>query len=175
MVPQKDIEAVEEIYGAFLFIHNQFPDNRGVFSVVESGYRFSQCNLSKSKKGVFRGLHYQTSNPQGKLITCLSGEIWDIALDLRSHSPTYGHTHMVHLSANCGYSFYVPSGCAHGFYSLSESEIMYLCTTPYDKLTDTGVNVFSPTLKISSIFGDTVLSEKDLALPKFIRGKTFCP
>jgi dTDP-4-dehydrorhamnose 3,5-epimerase len=93
---------------------------------------FVQDNQSKSKKGVLRGLHYQKPYPQGKLVRVISGEVFDVAVDLRKDSPTYGQWEGVLLSAENKKQFYVPEGFAHGFLVVSEeAEFVYKCTEFY--------------------------------------------
>ena len=94
---------------------------------------FVQDNQSKSKKGVLRGLHFQKKNPQGKLVRVVSGEVYDVAVDLRRGSDTYGKWYGVLLSAENKKQFYVPEGFAHGFVVMSETaEFVYKCTRFYD-------------------------------------------
>jgi dTDP-4-dehydrorhamnose 3,5-epimerase len=174
MVSGQSVE-MEEIHGSSIIAHACYRDVRGLFRVISRDRQFVQLNLSRSKQGVFRGLHYQKKEPQGKLITCLSGEILDFGLDLRRDSPTYGQLHALFLSGRLEYSVYWPPGIAHGFYSMTNSEIVYQCTTPYDAESDTGVNILSPSLGLDRAlsFKNLILSDRDLKLPKFIRGETF--
>ena len=93
---------------------------------------FVQDNQSKSKKGVLRGLHFQLEHPQGKLVRVISGKVFDVAVDLRPGSETYGKWHGVELSAENKKQFYVPEGFAHGYLVLSdEAEFCYKCTDFY--------------------------------------------
>ena len=126
-----------------------FGDNRGYFmesyskkDFVEAGLtmEFVQDNESRSKKGVLRGLHFQTKHTQGKLVRCTEGEVWDVAVDLRKGSPTYGMWEGVHLSAENKRQFYVPEGFAHGFLVLSDvATFNYKCTDFYAPEYDGGV------------------------------------
>jgi dTDP-4-dehydrorhamnose 3,5-epimerase len=119
-----------------------FGDSRGFFLEVYHQGRFAenridlpfvQDNLSRSQRGVLRGLHYQIQNPQGKLVTCLSGEIFDVAVDVRSKSPTFGKWTGIHLSSETHEALYLPPGFAHGFQVLSETaDVFYKCTNLYD-------------------------------------------
>ncbi|MEG1336797.1 MAG: dTDP-4-dehydrorhamnose 3,5-epimerase, partial [Clostridiales bacterium] len=119
-----------------------FGDNRGYFmetyqyeNFKEAGLDlvFVQDNQSKSKKGVLRGLHFQTKVPQGKLVRVVSGEVYDVAVDLRRESKTFGKHFGVLLSAENKKQFYVPKGFAHGFVVISETaEFVYKCTDYYD-------------------------------------------
>ena len=126
-----------------------FGDNRGYFmesyskkDFAEAGLtmEFVQDNESRSKKGVLRGLHFQTKYTQGKLVRCTEGEVWDVAVDLRKGSPTYGMWEGVHLSAENKRQFYVPEGFAHGFLVLSDvATFNYKCTNFYAPEYDGGV------------------------------------
>ena len=117
-------------------------DNRGYFmetynynDFAEAGLdmKFVQDNQSKSRKGVLRGLHFQTKHPQGKLVRVISGEVFDVAVDLRPDSETFGKWEGVLLSAENKKQFYIPEGFAHGFVVLSdEAEFVYKCTDFYD-------------------------------------------
>ena len=119
-----------------------FGDNRGYFMETYNYNDFKaagldmvfvQDNQSKSKKGVLRGLHFQKKNPQGKLVRVVSGEVYDVAVDLRRGSDTYGKWYGVLLSAENKKQFYVPEGFAHGFVVMSETaEFVYKCTRFYD-------------------------------------------
>lgn len=131
------------IPGVVKIFPKQIKDARGYFSEVynEKGYEklgvgvcFVQDNISLSKKvGTIRGLHYQSPpNAQGKLVRCGRGEIFDVALDIRNGSPTYGKWVGHNLSAENGHQLYIPVGFAHGFLTLaSNSEIAYKCTNYY--------------------------------------------
>ena len=151
-----------------------FGDERGYFmetysqkAFEEAGLtmKFVQDNESKSKKGVLRGLHFQTKHTQGKLVRVTQGEVWDVAVDLRKGSPTFGKWEGVHLSAENKIQFYVPEGFAHGFVVLSDKAVFnYKCTDFYAPEYDSGllwndkdVNVEWPLEGIEEI----ILSEKD--------------
>lgn len=106
---------------------------------------FVQDNHSKSRKGILRGLHYQTENMQGKLVRVVSGEVFDVAVDIRIHSPSYGQWVGVYLSAENKRQLWVPEGFAHGFYVTSdEAEFVYKCT-----------NYYNPKSEISILWNDT--------------------
>jgi len=129
---------------------------------------FVQDNQSKSRKGVLRGLHFQRKNPQGKLVRVISGEVYDVAVDLRKSSPTFGKHYGVVLSAENKLQFYVPERFAHGFLVLSETaEFVYKCTRLYDPGDEGGVLWNDPDLNIEwPVSGaEILLSEKDKALP----------
>lgn len=126
-----------------------FGDDRGYFMETynykefkENGLDmvFVQDNQSKSKRGVLRGLHFQRNNPQGKLVRAIKGEVYDVAVDLRKASSTYGKWHGVLLSEENKRQFYVPEGFAHGFLVTSETaEFVYKCTRLYDPLDEGGL------------------------------------
>jgi dTDP-4-dehydrorhamnose 3,5-epimerase len=121
-----------------------FGDERGFFMetwnqqkfeelVTGKETRFVQDNHSKSKQGILRGLHYQTENTQGKLVRVVSGEVFDVAVDIRKDSPTFGQWVGVYLSAENKRQLWVPEGFAHGFYVTSEeAEFVYKCTSYYN-------------------------------------------
>lgn len=129
---------------------------------------FVQDNQSKSKKGVLRGLHFQTEHSQGKLVRVLSGEVFDVAVDLRKGSSTYKHWHGVLLSGENRKQFYVPEGFAHGFVVLSEeAEFVYKCTNYYHPEFESGILWNDPELNIDWNLGDienVLLSDKDKKL-----------
>jgi dTDP-4-dehydrorhamnose 3,5-epimerase len=116
-------------------------DHRGFFLETWRAERYAEAGLpvgfvqdnhSRSARGTLRGLHYQVEEAQGKLVRCASGEIFDVAVDLRRASPTYGRWAAVNLSDRDHRQFWIPSGCAHGFYVLSETaDVVYKCTTAY--------------------------------------------
>ena len=151
-----------------------FGDDRGYFmesynkkDFEEAGLDmvFVQDNESKSKKGVLRGMHFQTKHTQGKLVRVTSGEVYDVAVDLRKDSPTFGQWEGVLLSAENKRQFYVPEGFAHGFLVLSEEAVFnYKCTDYYTPEYDCGllwndadVNIQWPLETIDEV----ILSEKD--------------
>ena len=130
-----------EIEGVFIIEPKVFGDERGYFMETykesdfkEAGlnYNFIQDNQSCSHRGVLRGLHYQKNHPQAKLVRVISGEVFDVAVDLRKDSPTYGKWVGVILSAKNKKMFMIPRGFAHGFVVLSETaEFVYKCDELY--------------------------------------------
>ena len=151
---------MEKIVGNFKFIETEikdvyiiepklYGDNRGYFmetykeeSFKEAGlnYTFVQDNQSKSKKGVLRGLHFQKTHPQAKLVRVLEGEVFDVAVDLRKDSPTYGKWVGVILSAENNKQFMIPRGFAHGFVVLSETATFcYKCDELYHPEDEGGI------------------------------------
>ena len=151
-----------------------FGDNRGYFMETYNYNEFKaagldmvfvQDNQSKSKKGVLRGLHFQKKNPQGKLVRVVSGEVYDVAVDLRKGSDTYGKWYGVLLSAENKKQFYVPEGFAHGFVVMSETaEFVYKCTRFYDPSDEGGLMWNDPEIGIDWPVpenAELLLSEKD--------------
>lgn len=127
---------------------------------------FVQDNLSFSKQGVLRGLHYQRGQPQAKLVTVMQGQIFDVAVDIRLGSPTFGGWVGVELSSENHRQIYVPEGFAHGFCVLSETAVvLYKCTDFYAPPEERGVLWNCPTLAISWPVSEPELSPKDAALP----------
>jgi dTDP-4-dehydrorhamnose 3,5-epimerase len=130
-----------KIADVFLLEPQVFRDERGIFmetyqqeklASIGISSRFVQDNLSGSYQGVLRGLHYQIHQPQGKLVRVVSGEVYDIAVDLRRHSATFGQYVGAHLSAQTRWQMWIPPGFAHGFYVLSEwAEVQYKTTDYY--------------------------------------------
>lgn len=138
-----------EIEGVYIIETTVFGDQRGYFMETynendfkEAGLNveFVQDNQSKSKKGVLRGLHFQNKYPQGKLVRVLKGKVFDVAVDLRKNSKTYGKWVGVELSEENKRQFYVPEGFAHGFVVLSdEAEFAYKCTEFYHPEDEGGI------------------------------------
>ncbi len=130
---------------------------------------FVQTNHSKSEKNALRGLHYQL-NPaaQAKLVRVISGEIFDVAVDLRNNSPYYGKWVGRNLSAENKKLFYIPEGFAHGFFTLSDlAEVIYYCSNEYAPDFERGVIFNDAEIGISWPGESPLLSEKDAKLPKF--------
>lgn len=156
-----------------------FGDHRGYFmetyhqkDFFDAGLtmNFVQDNQSKSKKGVLRGLHFQKQNPQGKLVRVISGSVFDVAVDLRKGSATYGKWYGITLSAENQKQFYIPEGFAHGFLVLSdEAEFVYKCSRFYDKEDEGGLLWNDPDVGVDWPIGDMkiILSDKDKVNPRF--------
>ena len=164
------------IKGVYEIEVKKYGDNRGYFmeTYKESdfkqaglSYNFIQDNQSKSKKGVLRGLHFQKAYPQAKLVRCIEGEVFDVCVDLRKNSPTYGKWHGVVLSAEKGNQFLIPRGFAHGFLVLSETATFcYKCDGLYHPEDEGGIMWNDPEIGIVWPFTDDVLlSEKDKVHP----------
>lgn len=129
--------------------------------------RFVQANVSRSAAGVIRGLHYQYPEPQGKLVQVVDGRIYDVAVDIRSGSPTFGEWAGVELSGDNHRQFYVPEGFAHGFCVLGEgATISYLCTREFSAKYDSAVAWDDPDIAIDWPIQPASLSAKDRAAPR---------
>jgi dTDP-4-dehydrorhamnose 3,5-epimerase len=151
-----------------------FGDERGFFMetwnqntfeelVTGKSTQFVQDNHSKSKKGILRGLHYQTENTQGKLVRVVSGEVFDVAVDIRKNSPTFGKWVGIYLSAENKRQLWVPEGFAHGFYVTSEeAEFVYKCTDYYNPHAEHSILWNDPEIGIEwPIENIILLSDKD--------------
>ena len=124
--------------------------------------RFVQDNVSFSQRGVLRGLHYQYPHPQGKLVQVLQGEVFDVALDIRIGSPTFGRHVSAHLSGDNHHQMYIPEGFAHGFCVLSETALFsYKCTEFYKPECEGGILWNDPELEIKWPIDNPSLSLKD--------------
>jgi dTDP-4-dehydrorhamnose 3,5-epimerase len=153
-----------------------FGDERGFFLEAFKASEFKaagldikivQSNHSRSVKNVLRGLHYQDApHQQGKLIRCVSGKIFDVAVDIRKSSPTFGQWVGEYLCDDTKNLLYIPEGCAHGFCVVSESaEIIYYCTDEYAPECDRGIRWNDPTIGIKWPITDPILSSKDAVAP----------
>ena len=162
------------IEGVYIIEPTVFGDNRGYFmesyskrDFEEAGLtmNFVQDNESKSKKGVLRGLHFQTKHTQGKLVRVVEGEVFDVAVDLREGSPTFGQWTGVTLTAENKKQFYIPEGFAHGFLVLSDTAtFQYKCTDYYAPEYDGGVLWNDPDINIEwplEGIEEVLLSDKD--------------
>jgi dTDP-4-dehydrorhamnose 3,5-epimerase len=161
--------------GAIVIEPQVFGDSRGFFyesynetKYIEAGIerRFVQSNVSRSARGVLRGLHYQWPFPQGKLVSVLEGEVFDVAVDIRRGSPTFGQWAGVMLTAENHKHFWIPEGFAHGFCVVSEhATFAYQCTDLYHPETDGGVRWNDPAIGIDWPVSEPLLSGKDAAAP----------
>jgi dTDP-4-dehydrorhamnose 3,5-epimerase len=128
--------------------------------------QFVQTNVSRSARGVVRGLHYQWPQPQGKLVTVLDGEVYDVAVDIRRGSPTFGRWEAAMLTADNHRQLWIPEGFAHGFCVVSEAAtFMYQCTALYDPAADSGVRWNDAAIGIDWPVAEPWLSGKDQASP----------
>ncbi|RLG13263.1 dTDP-4-dehydrorhamnose 3,5-epimerase [Candidatus Pacearchaeota archaeon] len=152
-----------------------FTDERGFFietfkasdfKANNISYEFVQDNHSKSRKGVLRGLHYQLKPmEQGKLVRCIKGKIWDVAVDIRKGSPWYRKWVGVELSEKNKLMLWIPPGFAHGFVALEDAEVIYKCTKEYAPQYDRGIIWNDPELAIHWPIKNPILSLKDANLP----------
>lgn len=172
-----------EIDGMFIIEPTVFGDDRGYFletyhydEFKKAGIdvTFVQDNQSKSKRGVLRGLHFQTKRPQGKLVRVIRGKVFDVGVDLRKNSSSFGKWVGAILSDENKRQLYIPAEFAHGFLVLSdEAEFVYKCTDFYDPQNEGGIIYNDPDININWPISDDMeifLSQKDRALPSL---KTF--
>ncbi|MBA0203891.1 dTDP-4-dehydrorhamnose 3,5-epimerase [Pectobacterium aroidearum] len=160
------------VHGAKIIQPKVFGDARGFFletfekkryqEMLDIDLDFVQDNHSRSSKGVLRGLHFQKTNPQGKLVRVVRGEVFDVAVDIRQYSPTYGKWYGVLLSEENKTQFWLPPGLAHGFVVLSDTaDFEYKCTDYYDP-SDEGCLLWNdPDVGIDWPLESPLLSEKD--------------
>ena len=162
---------IEDQRGYFMESFNEKTFQKG----VEQEVHFVQDNQSFSTQGVLRGLHYQTGNhAQAKLVRVLSGEVLDVAVDIRPDSPTFGQHVSVLLSGENQKQFFVPRGFAHGFLVLSETAtFFYKCDNFYNKESEGGIIYSDPALNIDWQFPteNLIISEKDTVLPNLENAK----
>lgn len=161
--------------GVLQIVPRRFGDDRGFFVELhqEPRYRalgippFVQDNFSRSKRGTLRGLHFQEPNPQGKLVTVLRGQVFDVAVDVRKGSPTFARWVGVELTGDNGVELWVPPGFAHGFVVLSEeADFLYKCTATYDPAAERSLRWDDPQIGIAwPMRGEPLLSPKDKAAP----------
>ncbi len=174
------IEPCGNIQGLYTIQPKVFGDARGYFMETYNYADFKaagldmvfvQDNQSSSTHGVLRGLHYQKNHTQGKLVRVTSGEVFDVAVDIRRNSPTYGQWFGVVLSAEKKNMFYVPEGFAHGFYVMSDTaEFIYKCTDFYDPSSEAGVLWNDASIGVNWPIPEgeePILSEKDTKHPAF--------
>jgi dTDP-4-dehydrorhamnose 3,5-epimerase len=175
-----------ELSGIVLIEPDVFRDSRGSFTEIWSSGRFNakgihdtfvQDNVSWSAKRVLRGLHFQNPNSQGKLVSVLFGEVFDVGVDLRIDSPTFGKWHGEILSAENMRQLYIPPGFAHGFVVLSEQTIFhYKCSAPYTKDSEKTLLWNDPDIGIIWPIDNPIISEKDRmgrTLKQFSREELF--
>lgn len=164
----KDLIVIEpKIYGDERgFFYESYQSKR--YKSIGINKEFVQDNRSRSTYGVLRGLHFQKTRPQGKLVTVTSGEVFDVAVDLRPDSSTFGEYESIILSAENKLQFYVPPGFAHGFCVLSKSaDFQYKCTDFYNANDESGIIWNDPELNIEWPIDNPIISAKDNLLPKF--------
>jgi dTDP-4-dehydrorhamnose 3,5-epimerase len=183
-----DIRVQETGLEGVLVIHTDaFRDERGFF--LESYHRqrfadhgitadFVQDNHSRSKYGVLRGLHYQDQTaPMGKLVRCIEGRIFDVAVDLRTGSPTFGHWYGTELTADTMAQLWIPSGYAHGFATLSDfAQVLYKCAGYYAPSAEGTITWNDPDIGIDWPLQDPILSQRDqngMSLREYARNPAF--
>ena len=156
-----------------------FGDERGFFLETFQAERYTaqagitlpfvQDNHSRSSKGVLRGLHFQKTKPQGKLVRVVKGEVYDVAVDIRKGSPTFGQWEAVFLSEENKTQFWVPPGFAHGFVVLSDTaDFEYKCTDYYDPSDEGSILWSDPDLDIPWPIANPVLSAKDESAKRLV-------
>jgi dTDP-4-dehydrorhamnose 3,5-epimerase len=175
----------QSIPEVILFEPKVFGDERGFFfesfnharfeEAVGRPVRFVQDNHSKSTKGVLRGLHYQVQQAQGKLVRVVQGEVFDVAVDIRRSSPTFGKWVGAHLTAENKHQLWVPEGFAHGFVVLSDSaEFLYKTTDYYAPAHERSILWNDPDLRIQwPISSDPTLSSKDSNATRLVDAEVF--
>ena len=166
-----------DLEGAYLVRSSYVSDYRGGFNKCfekdvykENGIEFhlNETFFSYSRKNVIRGLHFQTNTPQAKLVSVVSGSIWDVIVDLRMDSPTFKQWRAHELNSENHLSYYIPRGFAHGFACLEDKTVvLYQCDGKYDKDTDTGIIFNDPDIGINWPIDDKVAihSSRDSKLP----------
>ena len=170
------MKVIETALPGVLVIEPQvFGDARGFFyeSYNEARFRdagidarFVQSNVSRSAKGVLRGLHYQWPHPQGKFVSVLEGEVFDVAVDIRRGSPHFGQWFGAMLTAENKRHMWIPEGFAHGFCVVSDyATFSYQCTALYDAKADAGVLWNDPAIGVDWPIAEPQLSDKDLKAP----------
>lgn len=178
------IIAATPIHGAYVIDIEPLADARGFFSRTVCTDAFARAGLAtafvqqsisfNADKGIVRGMHYQhTPHEEEKLVRVTEGEIWDVLLDLRPHSPNFGQWHAVRLSAANRRAVYIPKGVAHGFQTLAPaSEVFYQMTVPYSAQDARGVHWRDPAFNIC--WPDTegaIVSQRDSDFPPFQQGQ----
>ena len=161
--------------GVLIIETKVFSDSRGFFKETfqaeryqEAGieYTFVQDNCSRSQKGTLRGLHFQLTKPQGKLVSCYKGAVFDVAVDIDPASSTYGQHVGVELNEENHKQLWLPPGYAHGLCVLSETaDVHYKCTDYYDPSDEGGVIWSDPDIAIAWPIANPLLSSKDALLP----------
>lgn len=165
--------------GCLIIEPKVFGDDRGFFletyhinrykSILGESIAFVQDNYSRSAKNVLRGLHFQINKPQGKLVRVVRGEVFDVVVDIRKNSPTFGQWVSVVLSEDNMRQLWIPPGFAHGFCVLSElADFEYKCTDYYNPLDEGTILWSDPDLDIHWPIENPILSDKDTNAPRFI-------
>lgn len=168
------------ILGSYVVIHKVFPDERGLFrewfkaeqmELIDKSFIVKQANYSNSKQSVIRGVHYSLApEGQAKIVTCVTGRIIDVLVDLRVGSPTYRQVEYVHLSEDLGTVVFIPAGVGHGFCVESESaDVVYLTSSGYAPNYEKAINPIDPDLGINWPLSqdDAIMSDADRNAPGF--------
>jgi len=169
----------QNLKGLFVIKPKVFSDDRGFFKETYKRSEFMQVgitedfvqdNHSKSQRGVLRGLHYQDGeHAQGKLVRCVRGEIYDVAVDIRKDSSTFKKWFGILLSEENHNMLYIPVGFAHGFFTLTDgAELVYKTTAEYHATSDRGIIWNDPDIGIIWMSDDPILSEKDKTHPRLL-------
>lgn len=174
-----------DLKGAYL-IHNFYAgDNRGgftknfeksIYASVGIDFTLDETFLSRSMKNVIRGLHFQFSDPQAKLVFVISGRVWDVIVDLRAGSPTFKQWRAYELSGANHLGLYIPKGFAHGFASLEDESIMlYQCDGKYNPGTDTGIRFNEPEIGVEWPINEeqAIHSQRDLNLMDWLEYRDY--
>ena len=168
-----------KLKGCIVFEPKIYKDGRGFFletfrenylhEILKKKYKFVKDNFSCSKKGVLRGLHFQRKKSQGKILSVVSGSIYDVVVDIRKKSKTFGEWQGFFLTAKKKSQIWIPPGFAHGFLSLeNDTQIMYKCTEYYNPSLEEGILWNDSSLNIKwPIDIKPILSDKDMKLKKF--------
>ena len=170
------VDDVPRIAGALLFVPTPHTDERGFFcrtydtdvvcAVGIDPASFTQDSVSRSSRGVVRGLHLRRGDGEAKLVRCSYGAVFDVIVDLRPLSPTYGNWESFELRGDTQVSLYVPAGCAHGFQALTEpADVSYRIDRPHDPTEDLSIAFDDPDLAISWPLPVTAMSQRDRLAP----------
>lgn len=168
-----------DIDGAYLYLPAEIPDNRGAFwtayvaselaEVIGDAMPVAQVNCVASRRGAIRGIHFsEVPGGQAKYVTCISGTVFDVVVDVRTGSPTFGQWHGIRLTADKPHGLYLAEGLGHAVMALTEgATVSYLCSTAYNPAREHGVHPLDPELNIHWPLpvDDVILSEKDRAAP----------
>jgi len=169
----------------FIIEMKSFFDDRGFIKEMWNAPRYLnhglgvpsvQTNFSRSRRNVIRGLHFQEPHGQGKLVTVTAGEVFDVAVDIRRDSPTFGQWAGTVLSGDNHHQLWIPPGFAHGFSVLSDSaDVLYQCTAPYDPKCEHAIRWDDPAIGIDWRVTDPVIAPKDRAAPRLADAEVLPP
>jgi dTDP-4-dehydrorhamnose 3,5-epimerase len=167
------------LHGLVLLAPAAYGDERGFFmetwradawGAAGVATSFVQDNHSRSRRGTLRGIHFQTNPGQGKLVRCARGRVWDVVVDLRRGSPTFGEWEAVELDDVHGHQLWIPVGFGHGFCVLSDTaDFVYKCTAYYDPATEEGIRFDDPDVSIKwPTEVELLYSERDRSAPRLV-------